>query len=436
MSSGFDDFLNDLRGELERCVAAEEAATARQAPARVPPWRSRTVLVWATALLVVAAVAVGAVETQSANRPPATNGLLPIPDASGSAAFVLPPTPVPVTSPTSSAQPALAGYSLTAVAAHTATDAWAVGNRIDTTDRAQGGALHSLIMHWDGTVWREVPTPDIGPLTAVAVAGDGQAWAIDPYAGEALHWDGSVWAAIANDLPAYGELTAITVTAANDVWAVGRAPDGSAGPLVLHWNGLTWRAADTSPAAAGPGVVLRSVSGSSPTDVWAVGSTADGHDLVLHWNGSVWASVTATPSGSDDASSGPSAVTATAANDVWISTGQSVQHWDGAHWRTVPTPFATPSAATMSAVASSDVWLCARGLDGLANWDGSTWRRFGADEMGLTAQDTILGVAARATEDVWAVGTVTAGDGSPVVPLVLHWNGESWRIVVHAVKAL
>jgi hypothetical protein len=81
------------------------------------------------------------------------------------------------------------------------------------------------------------------------------------------------------------------------------------------------------------------------------------------------------------------------------------------------------------------VWVSAQGLGGLMKWDGNAWRNYAVGEIGLTLLDNITGVAARASGDVWAVGTSTPADGGQVIPLVLHWNGTMWRIVVHAVEA-
>jgi hypothetical protein len=434
MSNGFDEFLQDLRGELERCVANEETASVRHTPERVPVWRSRTVLVWATALLVVAAVAVGAVETQSPNRPPSTNNLLPGSGASGAAAIVLPLSPPPATSPIA----APVGYSLSAVAARTATDAWAVGHRIETSAGAdqRGADLHSLVMHWDGGVWREVPTPDIGALTAVAVTAAGQVWALGGSTNDVLHYDGAGWSVVPTGAPDGSRLNGLAAIGTGDVWIVGSRPGGPVAPLTLHWNGLTWQVVDTSEADVGPGAVLRSVSGTSATNVWAVGSMADGSGLAIHWDGTTWAPVTvAPPAGADASFNGLGAVAAIATNDVWITTGQSVEHWDGAHWRSPATPVPVAGGATISAASPVDVWVSAQGLGGLMKWDGNAWRNYAVGEIGLTLLDNITGVAARASGDVWAVGTSTPADGGQVIPLVLHWNGTMWRIVVHAVEA-
>ena len=87
------------------------------------------------------------------------------------------------------------GGSLEAVAATSASNAWAVG-LTDSTHKA-------LIERWNGTVWKQVPTPT-------------------PAGG--------------------GSLAGVAATSGSNAWAVGQT--GSAGrikTLILRWNGKTWK---------------------------------------------------------------------------------------------------------------------------------------------------------------------------------------------------
>ena len=63
------------------------------------------------------------------------------------------------------------------------------------------------------------------------------------------------------------------------MWAVG--------DLIEHWDGSPWRIADQAP----PLSYLAAVSGTSPSDVWAVGQSLVGrshHPLTEHYNGVHW----------------------------------------------------------------------------------------------------------------------------------------------------
>src|ERR1700722_973160 len=70
-------------------------------------------------------------------------------------------------------------------------------------------------------------------------------------------------------------LNSVAISSACDAWAVGFQTGGGMNvTLTEHWDGNTWTVVP-SPA---PGTLslLRSVRGTSPSDVWAVGEYFDG----------------------------------------------------------------------------------------------------------------------------------------------------------------
>ena len=95
------------------------------------------------------------------------------------------------------------GSALSAVAATSSTSAWAVG------DYGLGtlGATQTLVLHWNGTAWSQVTSPIPGAsgsqnnLLAVAALSASEAWAVGDYqhvaagSGYTLteHWDGTSW---------------------------------------------------------------------------------------------------------------------------------------------------------------------------------------------------------------------------------------------------
>jgi hypothetical protein len=135
---------------------------------------------------------------------------------------------------TRSADPAAATFTtighLQGVAAPSARDAWAIGYTTQTQ------AFQTLIVHWNGTTWNRVPSPNPG--------------------GGAI-------------------LNAVTATSASNAWAAGQT--GTAQALILRWNGSSWKRA---PAPAPEGT-LSGIAATSATDAWAVGSSASG-TLILH----------------------------------------------------------------------------------------------------------------------------------------------------------
>ena len=67
----------------------------------------------------------------------------------------------------------LAPGSLAAVAATSATNAWAVGTETGFTAHRK-----TVILHWNGSAWRVVATPVVDGLSAVAVLSAHNAWAV------------------------------------------------------------------------------------------------------------------------------------------------------------------------------------------------------------------------------------------------------------------
>lgn len=67
-----------------------------------------------------------------------------------------------------------------------------------------GHTTSTLILRWNGTAWKQVPTPR-------------------------------------NPFPGRGEgLAGVAAVSASDAWAVGYAAGGGAG-WIVHWNGKAWK---------------------------------------------------------------------------------------------------------------------------------------------------------------------------------------------------
>jgi hypothetical protein len=184
-----------------------------------------------------------------------------------------------------SPSPVVAGNELNAVAALSTKDIWAVGGG-DTTS-AKGTAA-TLALHWDGSTWEQVSTPNPGAyndLVGIAtVPGTGQLWAVGEKASASFsssttplveHWSGSRWTVSATPVVSGGELSGVTALGPQDAWAVGGAGTTA---LILHWNGSRW-----SRVGAPHGTLLYSIAAQSGTNAWAVGRRS-----LLHWNGSSW----------------------------------------------------------------------------------------------------------------------------------------------------
>lgn len=133
-----------------------------------------------------------------------------------------------------------------------------------------------MVLHYDGTTFREQPLPQVDVLLAI--------WGSDPSnifaasaSGEILHYDGVEWGRM-DDAPRTAALTAIWGSGPNDVFFA-----GSAG-VILHYTGDHWEFMRSATERT-----LVSIWGRSPSDVYAAG---DGQTWV-HYDGVSWAPIAA-----------------------------------------------------------------------------------------------------------------------------------------------
>src|SRR5258706_11277640 len=123
---------------------------------------------------------------------------------------------------------------LSAVAAVSANDIWAVGS-----SGSQMGSGQTVIENWDGTQWSLVQSPSTGSL--------------------------------------YNTLTGVAVVSASDVWAVGwQANGGPSQTLIEHWDGTQWSVV-TSPNPSSVGNELFGVAAVSRPNGQAFGVTYNTH---------------------------------------------------------------------------------------------------------------------------------------------------------------
>jgi hypothetical protein len=235
--------------------------------------------------------------------------------------------------------------------------------------------------------------------------------------------------------------------APGNAWAVGTLQNSPATPQAEHWTGTVWKSTLVPLPSGGGSTGLNAVSGSSSSDVWAVGF----HDLngvtsglAYHWTGGAW-SRTSLPSASnvdlfDVSAASPS--DAWAVGELIGSTGYSAgpvaYHWNGSSWTLAsPTP---PVNNNLQLIGVADLGggnaaAIASYGDPLYEFATAAWATITppANGDGLWA-DAML---ARSEGDVLLVGedVQTSGQGSfTYEPLVEHWNGAGWTILNNAVN--
>jgi len=192
------------------------------------------------------------------------------------------------------------GSWLGTVAVTSAGSAWAVGCA------CYGPGLKTLIERWNGTRWRIVPSPNLATRNSVlyglAVTSTRGAWAVGctgclrakPET-LILRWNGTAWKRVPSPNPADGgTLAGVAVTSARNAWAVGYTEGPSQRQpktVIERWDGTKWKLV-ASPSPAGT-ARLFGVAGASTHSAWAVGLSgglfsANPKTVALHWNGTAW----------------------------------------------------------------------------------------------------------------------------------------------------
>jgi hypothetical protein len=314
---------------------------------------------------------------------------------------------------------------------------WAIGSW-------WAGTPHPLAVHWDGTVWTDLPVPDsVTPLqdyslAAVDAVSSADVWTVgstdststNPPATSALalHYDGSAWTpvpATADLVATQSSLADVDLRTATDGWAVGQQVVGNfpPQPLILRWT--TDHFTPVPAPKISSAAQLTSVFAGAADDAWAVGSlqNASGHReaLVLHWNGADWSRLSVPAAGNVDETL--QSVAALGTGEVWAAgstctvigppaCSPRVLHFTRNTWQAV----LTASAATTTEVVPftpADVWIFGQTTtqqDHIEHWDGTRFTSDGgvppATGNGQPASAVALAAAAGdpATGALWAVG--------------------------------
>jgi phospholipase C len=386
------------------------------------------------------------------------NGAVMAPLFGGTAASV-PARPVAATAPAprraATATPSTAGgwkvvpgpalgsqdNSLGAVSAASPRDIWAVGNY---QPDANPNVVQTLAVHYDGTQWTDVPTPNVGTglntLFGVKALPGGTAWAVGEHLGTDFlprtlveHFDGTQWTVVPSPSPSPAGRGAffysVTASCDRDVWAVGTTRDGSGRPHTLaeHFDGTQWTVADT-PDPGTAANLLYSVATAPDGTVVAAGQRLDGHSpdrpLLERFDGHRW-SVEPVPAPAD-ASAVPFALTGTGALVGSVEPDARKADTWAAHQ---PTESAAGTDNFLYAAAGD--WAVGTYIDPVSGnnetlverLNGGRWSRVPSPSPGdANGGGSILGgVVTFGSHDAWAVGTFDGPDVRQV--LIEHYTG-------------
>jgi len=338
------------------------------------------------------------------------------------------------------------------VVAITATNAWAVGHSGDVANPK------TLVEHWNGTGWHRISvSPAAGWLNGVAATSARDVWAVGFSGSRALilHFNGTRWRRVASPAgQAFALLVDVTAISPHNAWIVGITANKT---LIEHWNGTAWRRVPSPSPQTAP--LLSGVSAASADEVWAVGGLRK--TLILHWNGTTWRRVPSPSPGTGDTLY---SVTVISARDAWatgsFSGGTLILHWNGTAWRRSRSPAIRRGAGLIgiSGTSARNLWAvgatgglvaaasrragCAGPATGIAqparaagagpaseplilHWNGTAWRRTSLPVPANGGQ--LIGVFAASGRNAWAVGCTKIFANIRARPLVLHWNGSSWK---------
>jgi len=364
--------------------------------------------------------------------------------------------------------------SFAGIAATSACNAWAVGNYDSKT----------LIEHWNGRQWRQVPSPSVpargtyyNNLNGVAATSFSNAWAVgntEDFSSTAVrfdhtlieHWNGTQWSRVPSPDPGsgrnYNVLEAVAASSRADAWAVAwftSGTYGAEGTLMLHWDGQSWTHIASPTPTGGYNVRLTGVTALSPSNAWAVGYyslTEPYHvsTLIEHWDGHSWAIVpSADPAGHAKNSLSELNAVAGDTHRLWavgtfirpgIRPRTLIETWKGSAWTKIssPNPPGGYQANSLNGVvmtrggawavggfgASDPIDSQRRGHTLIEHWNGAQWIRVASpSEPGLHSESALTAVAFLAPGKLMAAGNWICD--SAIVPIAQRLVRGSWRFV-------
>ncbi len=287
---------------------------------------------------------------------------------------------------------------------------------------------------------------------------------------DATAFAGSGWTVVPSRNPSTTNyLYGVAAISKSDVWATGYEVQGATTlTLAERWNGADWSVVPSpnpgTAAKCGNGYSGNNLSGAaaiSSTNVWTVGWICGyaSQTLTEHWNGARW-TVVPSPNQSGAETSSLVAVAGLAFNNVWAVgnyqvSGQYqwntlIEHWDGRMWSIVSSPNIAGADKNflnaVAAVSPTDIWAVgySEGSAGgavdvplIEHYDGNSWSIVQSAYAKGSQYNALYSVTAISTDDVWAVGYENENtQGQNGSALAEHWDGSQWTLTSSPVAGL
>jgi hypothetical protein len=126
--------------------------------------------------------------------------------------------------------------SMNAISGSSPTDIWAAGTVESSGWRDR--VVQSVLLHYNGVSWSQVTVPDNSGLTAVAAISSTDAWAVAAD-GNILQLNDGTWSVATTAFSSSTVLSpAIAAVSATNIWIAGVVADDEF--AVVHYNGASW----------------------------------------------------------------------------------------------------------------------------------------------------------------------------------------------------
>ncbi len=267
---------------------------------------------------------------------------------------------------------------------------------------------------YDGTNWVEKSNGlgyNVASVYGIAPVAPNDAWGVawTPGGYGFVHWNGTQWTPAGPILPSSSYMNAISISSANEGWAIGQVYVSSYWQgTMYHYDGVSWQQV-SNPAGIAP---LRGIwtSPTMPGEAWATGGDSTHAGTVYHYSSGAWSSRT-TPSNTV-----PGSIFMLSPNEGWATIIQSVSgilHWNGTSWTLEYT-----SNFYLRSIAGGPgmTWAVGNGGTIVSRPGAGTWTR----QRGAPTFNNLNAVHALNANDAWAVGAYNTA---------LHYDGNSWQQV-------
>ena len=292
-----------------------------------------------------------------------------------------------------------------------------------------GGVDAHHLARWDGTSWKEMPSPALEGIQCSIVHGD------ELFAGGTggiRRWNGSSWDEVGGGLGGGYPLTVNAMVAHDGDLVVGgnfETAGGMMAPCIARWDGEVW--APVGPGFDGP-VTSLGIFNSQLIAGGAFehsGNTPLNH--IARWNGLNWVSLGPGISGGVYAlrQYGSALIAGGSFLEAEGDTVMGIARWDGAHWGGLPgdsvDPWSGRSIYTLGErsgrlVVGGDFYEWNGQLAGnIVEWDGTNW--YPLD----TGFDSSVHCFADFGGSLHGGGSFRTASGAEALR-VARWNGSVW----------